>query len=60
MDYDRVVRQAAIVVDAVNATRGLQGRARIVRVGAPSNLNRAAPALTTIGDETVLDTDTDE
>ncbi|HNS51970.1 MAG TPA: nucleotide sugar dehydrogenase [Anaerolineae bacterium] len=33
--YDRVTQQARVVVDTVNATHGLTGLARIVRVGAP-------------------------
>ena len=35
VDYAQVVRQATLVVDTVNATSGLRGPARIVRVGAP-------------------------
>jgi UDP-N-acetyl-D-glucosamine dehydrogenase len=35
IDYVRVLRQARLVVDTVNATRGLAGPARVVRVGAP-------------------------
>jgi len=34
-DYVQVVRQASLVVDAVNVTSGLDGPARVVRVGAP-------------------------
>jgi hypothetical protein len=30
-----VVRQARVVVDTVNATQGLAGPARVLRVGAP-------------------------
>ena len=33
--YDRVMQRAAAVVDAVNATHGLSGPARVARVGAP-------------------------
>jgi UDP-N-acetyl-D-glucosamine dehydrogenase len=35
MDYGQVVRHARVVVDAVNATQGLKGPARVLRVGAP-------------------------
>ena len=35
VDYAKVAQQATLIVDAVNATSGLQGSARIVRVGAP-------------------------
>ena len=35
VDYAQVVQQAALVVDTVNATSGLAGNARIVRIGAP-------------------------
>lgn len=35
VDYAQVVRDAGLVVDTCNATRGLTGRAQIVRVGAP-------------------------
>jgi UDP-N-acetyl-D-glucosamine dehydrogenase len=35
VDYSRVLRRASLVVDTVNATRGLVGPARVVRVGAP-------------------------
>ncbi|MGD8464299.1 MAG: nucleotide sugar dehydrogenase [Anaerolineae bacterium] len=35
MDYGQVVRQARVVVDTVNATQGLAGPARVLRVGAP-------------------------
>jgi UDP-N-acetyl-D-glucosamine dehydrogenase len=35
VDYARVLRQASLVVDAVNATQGLVGPARVVRIGAP-------------------------
>jgi len=35
VDYVRVLHQACLVVDTVNATRGLIGPARVVRVGAP-------------------------
>jgi len=38
--YDRVVQQARAVVDAVNATHGLSGPARVVRVGAPMPAER--------------------
>jgi UDP-N-acetyl-D-glucosamine dehydrogenase len=34
-DYAQVMRQARMVVDTVNATRGLSGPAQVVRVGAP-------------------------
>ncbi|MGD2206281.1 MAG: nucleotide sugar dehydrogenase [Anaerolineae bacterium] len=34
-DYAQVVRQACLVVDAVNATHGLRGAAQVVRIGAP-------------------------
>jgi UDP-N-acetyl-D-glucosamine dehydrogenase len=34
-DYAQVMRQARIVVDTVNATRGLSGPMRVIRVGAP-------------------------
>jgi UDP-N-acetyl-D-glucosamine dehydrogenase len=34
-DYAQVVNQARLVIDAVNATNGLSGPARVVRVGAP-------------------------
>ena len=33
--YERVVQKARAVVDTVNATHGLSGTARVVRVGAP-------------------------
>jgi UDP-N-acetyl-D-glucosamine dehydrogenase len=36
VDYARVVHHARLVVDTVNATAGLNGPARVVRVGAPS------------------------
>ena len=35
VDYAQVVQQATLIVDTVNATSGLQGSARVVRVGAP-------------------------
>ena len=35
VDYAKVAQQATLIVDTVNATSGLQGSARIVRVGAP-------------------------
>ncbi|MFN2245237.1 MAG: nucleotide sugar dehydrogenase [Anaerolineae bacterium] len=35
VDYAQVVRQAALIVDTVNATSGLHGPSHIVRVGAP-------------------------
>ncbi len=35
VDYAQVVQQATLVVDTVNATSGLDGSARIVRIGAP-------------------------
>ena len=35
VDYAQVVQQATLIVDAVNATSGLGGSARVVRVGAP-------------------------
>jgi UDP-N-acetyl-D-glucosamine dehydrogenase len=35
IDYARVMRRAHLVVDTVNATRGLVGSAQVVRVGAP-------------------------
>ena len=35
VDYAKVTQQATLIVDAVNATSGLHGSARIVRVGAP-------------------------
>lgn len=35
LDYARVTRHARVVVDTVNATAGLSGSARVVRVGAP-------------------------
>jgi UDP-N-acetyl-D-glucosamine dehydrogenase len=38
--YDRVVQQARAVVDAVNATHGLSGPGRVVRVGAPMPAER--------------------
>jgi UDP-N-acetyl-D-glucosamine dehydrogenase len=34
-DYSQVVHQSRLVVDAVNVTNGLNGSARVVRVGAP-------------------------
>jgi UDP-N-acetyl-D-glucosamine dehydrogenase len=34
-DYSKVLQQARIVVDTVNATRGIGGPAHVVRVGAP-------------------------
>jgi UDP-N-acetyl-D-mannosaminuronate dehydrogenase len=34
-DYSQVVNQTRLVVDAVNVTNGLNGSARVVRVGAP-------------------------
>jgi UDP-N-acetyl-D-glucosamine dehydrogenase len=36
VDYARVLQKAPIVVDTRNATQGLRGPARVVRVGAPS------------------------
>ncbi len=36
VDYARVVRQARLIVDTVNATAGLAGPARVVRIGAPT------------------------
>lgn len=35
VDYGRVLQQASIVVDTRNATQGLEGRAHVVRIGAP-------------------------
>jgi UDP-N-acetyl-D-glucosamine dehydrogenase len=35
INYAQVVRAAKVVVDTRNATRGLAGAARVVRVGAP-------------------------
>jgi UDP-N-acetyl-D-glucosamine dehydrogenase len=35
LDYARVIRHSRVVVDAVNATAGLTGSDRVVRVGAP-------------------------
>jgi UDP-N-acetyl-D-glucosamine dehydrogenase len=35
VDYAQVVRRATLIVDTVNATSGLRGPARVVRVGAP-------------------------
>ncbi len=35
IDYARVLCHASVVVDTVNATQGLSGVARVVRVGAP-------------------------
>ena len=35
VDYVQVVQQATLIVDTVNATSGLRGPARVVRVGAP-------------------------
>ncbi len=35
IDYARVMRHAHTVVDTVNATHGLSGPARVIRVGAP-------------------------
>jgi UDP-N-acetyl-D-glucosamine dehydrogenase len=35
VDYAQVVQHATLIVDTVNATSGLQGSARVVRVGAP-------------------------
>jgi UDP-N-acetyl-D-glucosamine dehydrogenase len=35
VNYAQVVRQATLIVDTVNATSGLHGPSRIVRVGAP-------------------------
>jgi len=47
VDYARVVRSASLVVDAVNATRNVAGRALVVRVGAAAPdrgpLPQAAP-----------------
>jgi UDP-N-acetyl-D-glucosamine dehydrogenase len=34
-DYSKVLQQARVVVDTVNATHGLGGSAQVVRVGAP-------------------------
>ncbi len=34
-DYTKVLQQARVVVDTVNATQGLGGSARVLRVGAP-------------------------
>ncbi len=34
-DYGQVVQSSKLVVDAVNATQGLAGRAHVVRLGAP-------------------------
>jgi UDP-N-acetyl-D-glucosamine dehydrogenase len=36
-NYAQVVRVAKVVVDTRNATRGLAGAARVIRVGAPSH-----------------------
>jgi UDP-N-acetyl-D-glucosamine dehydrogenase len=36
VDYGRVLQLAPLVVDTVNATRGLGGPATLVRVGAPA------------------------
>ncbi len=36
VDYARVMRQTELIVDAVNATHGLSGTARVVRIGAPA------------------------
>ena len=38
VDYGRVVQQAALVVDTCNATHGIVGSAKIVRLGAPLTL----------------------
>jgi UDP-N-acetyl-D-glucosamine dehydrogenase len=35
MDYAQVVRRASLIVDTVNATAGLSGPSRVIRVGAP-------------------------
>jgi UDP-N-acetyl-D-glucosamine dehydrogenase len=35
IDYTRIMQQARLIVDAVNITSGLNGTARVVRVGAP-------------------------
>jgi UDP-N-acetyl-D-glucosamine dehydrogenase len=35
IDYAPIVRQAKVIVDTVNATQGLEGSARVVRVAAP-------------------------
>ena len=42
VDYAQVVQHARLVVDAVNATQGLDGPARVVRLGAPLS-DRASP-----------------
>jgi UDP-N-acetyl-D-glucosamine dehydrogenase len=43
IDYAQVVQHAHLVVDTVNATSGLRGSARVVRVGAPLSEHRACP-----------------
>ncbi|HQE93438.1 MAG TPA: nucleotide sugar dehydrogenase [Anaerolineae bacterium] len=35
VDYGRILRQASLVVDSCNATQGIVGTARVVRLGAP-------------------------
>ena len=35
VDYAQVVRRASLIVDTVNATAGLSGPSRVIRVGAP-------------------------
>jgi UDP-N-acetyl-D-glucosamine dehydrogenase len=35
VDYNKVLQQARVVVDTVNATHGLSGSAHVMRVGAP-------------------------
>ena len=41
VDYAAVVRHARLIVDTVNATAGVAGRAQIVRIGAPLPSARA-------------------
>ncbi|MDD3826495.1 MAG: nucleotide sugar dehydrogenase [Anaerolineae bacterium] len=40
VDYNRLLQSASLVVDTDNSTRGLAGTARVVRIGAPPELQR--------------------
>lgn len=40
VDYAQVLQSATVVVDTVNATAGLHGPARVVRLGAPLTLHK--------------------
>jgi len=40
VDYNRLLQSAPLVVDTDNSTRGLAGPARVVRIGAPPDMQR--------------------